>query len=132
MELHNLPKTTRPRKRVARGISAGQGKTAGRGTKGQKSRSGYKFRLGFEGGQSTLFARLPKVKGSKFLKKKPKIALNLSDVERICSDGDVLNAKLLIDKKLIINPATKIKILSGGDLNKKVDLTQCTLSKTTQ
>lgn len=132
MTLHQLPKTSHPRKRVARGIGAGQGKTAGRGTKGQKSRSGYKMRLGFEGGQSPLFARLPKVKGSKFLKTKPNIALNLSDVERICSDGDVLDAKLLISKKLIKNPATRIKILADGELKKKVDLSHCSLSKNAQ
>ncbi len=132
MKLHELPKSVKSRKRVARGISAGQGKTAGRGTKGQKSRSGYKTRLGFEGGQSPIFARLPKIKGGKFLKIKPKISLNLGDVERICSDGDVLDAKLLISKKIVKDPKTQIKILSDGTLTKKVDLSHCALSKNTQ
>ena len=132
MKLHKLAKTTKSRKRVSRGIAAGQGKTAGRGTKGQKSRSGYKFRLGFEGGQSPLFARLPKVKGAKFLKHKPKIALNLGDVERICQDGDVLDAKFLVEKKLIKNPKTRIKILSDGELTKRVNLDNCSISKNAQ
>ena len=51
----------RTRKRVGRGISAGQGKTAGRGDKGQRSRSGGYSKVGFEGGQMPLQRRLPKV-----------------------------------------------------------------------
>ena len=49
------------RKRVGRGIAAGQGKTAGRGVKGQRSRSGGYHKVGFEGGQMPLQRRLPKV-----------------------------------------------------------------------
>jgi large subunit ribosomal protein L15 len=49
--------------RKGRGISAGQGKTAGRGTKGQNSRSGAKKRRSFEGGQTPLLQRLPKLRG---------------------------------------------------------------------
>ena len=49
------------RKRVGRGIAAGQGKTAGRGDKGQRSRSGGYSKVGFEGGQMPLQRRLPKV-----------------------------------------------------------------------
>ncbi|MEW9033770.1 MAG: 50S ribosomal protein L15, partial [Planifilum fimeticola] len=51
MKLHELkpaPGSRRPRKRVGRGIAAGQGKTAGRGTKGQKARAGGGVRPGFE------------------------------------------------------------------------------------
>jgi len=48
------------RKRLGRGISAGQGKTCGRGHKGQKSRSGGKVRIGFEGGQLPLQRRVPR------------------------------------------------------------------------
>lgn len=51
--------------RVGRGISAGGGKTAGRGTKGQKARTGKKLKPGFEGGQTKLSMRLPKVRGFK-------------------------------------------------------------------
>lgn len=69
MNLHSLPKITQSKKRVGRGIAAGQGKTAGRGTKGQKSRSGHNIPRFFEGGQTKLFARLPKVKGPRRYKK---------------------------------------------------------------
>ena len=50
----------RPRLRVGRGASAGQGKTCGRGTKGQRARKGGYHKVGFEGGQTPLDRRLPK------------------------------------------------------------------------
>ena len=56
------------RKRVGRGIAAGQGKTAGRGTKGQGARTGKKHSHGFMGGQGALMQRLPKAKGFKSLR----------------------------------------------------------------
>ena len=49
--------------RVGRGISAGKGKTAGRGTKGQKARAGSGKKEGFEGGQTPLVMRLPRLRG---------------------------------------------------------------------
>lgn len=64
MKIHELTTAKRQSsKRVGRGISAGQGKTAGRGTKGQSSRTGGKRRPGFEGGQTPLMMRLPKLGG---------------------------------------------------------------------
>ncbi|HEY9844681.1 MAG TPA: 50S ribosomal protein L15, partial [Candidatus Caenarcaniphilales bacterium] len=50
------------RRRVGRGISAGQGGSAGLGMRGQKSRSGRSTRPGFEGGQNPLYRRIPKLK----------------------------------------------------------------------
>jgi len=51
----------RPRLRVGRGASAGQGKTCGRGVKGQRARKGGYHKVGFEGGQMPLQRRMPKV-----------------------------------------------------------------------
>src|ERR1700749_2275320 len=51
----------RPRLRVGRGASAGQGKTCGRGTKGQPARKGGYHKVGFEGGQMPIQRRMPKV-----------------------------------------------------------------------
>jgi large subunit ribosomal protein L15 len=64
MALHNLKPacgSTHKTKRVGRGAASGYGKTAGRGQKGQKARSGYSQKRGFEGGQTPLQRRLPKV-----------------------------------------------------------------------
>ena len=66
MKLHDLrpaPGSRRPRTRVGRGIAAGQGKTAGRGTKGQKARAGGSIPAWFEGGQTPLHMRIPKLHG---------------------------------------------------------------------
>jgi large subunit ribosomal protein L15 len=66
MKLHDLRPaegSRRPRTRVGRGIAAGKGKTAGRGTKGQKSRAGGTIAPWFEGGQTPLHVRIPKLRG---------------------------------------------------------------------
>jgi large subunit ribosomal protein L15 len=69
MKLHDLKPqegSKKNRKRVGRGISAGQGKTAGRGTKGQGARSGGSTRLYHQGGNLPFFRRLPFVRGKGF------------------------------------------------------------------
>jgi len=53
------------KKRVGRGIAAGQGKTAGRGTKGQNARTGKKLRSSFQGGERPLVRAVPKARGFK-------------------------------------------------------------------
>jgi large subunit ribosomal protein L15 len=68
MKLHDLKPAAgsrRPRTRVGRGIAGGQGKTAGRGTKGQKSRAGASIPGWFEGGQTPIHVRVPKLRGFK-------------------------------------------------------------------
>lgn len=68
MKLHDLqpaPGSRTPRTRVGRGIAAGKGKTAGRGTKGQKARAGSSIPPWFEGGQTPLHQRIPKLRGFK-------------------------------------------------------------------
>jgi large subunit ribosomal protein L15 len=68
MRLHELRPaegSRTPRTRVGRGIAAGKGKTAGRGTKGQKARAGGSIPPWFEGGQTPLHMRIPKLRGFK-------------------------------------------------------------------
>lgn len=62
-DLHPAPGSRQPRTRVGRGIAAGKGKTAGRGTKGQKARTGGSIPPWFEGGQTPLHQRIPKLRG---------------------------------------------------------------------
>jgi large subunit ribosomal protein L15 len=80
-------------KRVGRGISAGGGKTAGRGTKGQKSRSGHNIPKRFEGGQSSLLQRLPKMHGTKGYKVKP-IVISFKTLELHFNDKQLINKDL--------------------------------------
>ena len=68
MKLHDLrpaPGSHKKKTRVGRGIAAGKGKTAGRGTKGQKARAGGTIPAWFEGGQTPLHQRIPKLRGFK-------------------------------------------------------------------
>ena len=84
MKLHDLRPARRlahaPRTRVGRGIAAGQGKTAGRGTKGQKARAGGSIPAWFEGGQTPLHIRIPKLRG---FKNRFKIEYEVVNVGRI-------------------------------------------------
>ncbi len=105
-------------KRVGRGISAGQGKTAGRGTKGQSSRTGGKRRPGFEGGQTPLMMRAPKLRG--FTSHLPK-AENVYTAQLNDFKGSVDNFTLY-DKGLVTSPYVKVKIVLKGELTSKVDV----------
>src|SRR3569833_4107573 len=90
MRLNTLKPGTgskRPRLRVGRGASAGQGKTCGRGVKGQRARKGGYHKVGFEGGQMPLQRRLPKI-GFRSAIKATRAELTLSDLMRV-KDAEV-------------------------------------------
>lgn len=99
------------RKRVGRGIAAGQGKTAGRGTKGQASRSGYRTKPNFEGGQTPLVKRLPKLKGFNSIKTQAQ-TVNTDDLERV--KGKTVNAVTLKNAGIIKNATHPIRVVLGG------------------
>jgi large subunit ribosomal protein L15 len=84
MKLHDLRPaegSRKPRTRVGRGIAAGKGKTAGRGTKGQKSRTGHgSLPAWFEGGQTPIHIRVPKLRG---FKNKFRIEYEIVNIGRI-------------------------------------------------
>ena len=132
MELNNLVKNNKKKKRVGRGIGSGRGKTSSRGHKGQKSRSGVAIKS-FEGGQMPLYRRLPK-RGFKTLSKKNTAILNLSKIQSIYEKNkDTLNTSLdlksLKDKKFINKKYLQLKILGTGELKIKVDITAHYASK---
>lgn len=106
------------KKRVGRGISAGQGKTAGRGTKGQKSRSGFNIPRKFEGGQMPFSMRMPKIKGFK-TKNSPAVIITLDQISKHYKSGDKVTLESLVEKKLIAK-GDKVKVLSNGNLDKAV------------
>ncbi|MBO4855500.1 50S ribosomal protein L15 [Candidatus Saccharibacteria bacterium] len=115
------------RKRVGRGISAGQGKTAGRGTKGQKARTGHhKLPAGFMGGQRAIMQAIPKMKGFKSIHAKAQVVYT-----------DALNAVkgkvdnfTLAEANLIKDPFAKVKVITRGELKSKVELETQFASKT--
>jgi large subunit ribosomal protein L15 len=123
MRLHDLkpaPGSRRPRKRVGRGISAGQGKTAGRGQKGQFARTPG-LRPGFEGGQMPLAQRLPKLRGFHNRFKKDYAVVNVSKLSRFAADS-VVDPDVLRAAGLVGNARDGVKVLGAGRLRVKLTL----------
>ena len=115
------------RKRVGRGISAGQGKTAGRGTKGQKSRTGHhKLPATFMGGQRAMMQAVPKMKGFKSIHAKAQVVYTdaLNDLS-----GKVDNF-VLADANLIENPYASVKVILRDEITAKIELETQFASKT--
>jgi large subunit ribosomal protein L15 len=104
------------RKRVGRGISAGQGASAGLGMRGQKSRSGSGTRPGFEGGQQPLYRRVPKLKGFPLVNRKIYTTINVEKLTSLPANTEVTLASL---KQAGIITAVKgpLKVLGNGELN---------------
>ncbi|EAE0845581.1 TPA: 50S ribosomal protein L15 [Listeria monocytogenes] len=121
MKLHELKPSEGSRKernRVGRGTGSGNGKTSGRGHKGQKARSGGGVRLGFEGGQLPLFRRIPK-RGFTNINRKEFAIVNLDVLNRF-EDGTEVTPELLVETGIIRNEKSEIKILSNGNIEKKL------------
>ena len=127
MQLNNLQPakgSVKKGKRIGRGEGSGKGGTATRGHKGQKSRSGYSRKIGFEGGQMPLQRRVPKF-GFTNINRKEYQGVNLDKLQQLVDDGKIKDA-LTIDDLIENRLARKndlIKILGGGELNAKLNVT---------
>jgi len=116
-ELHPAQGSRKKRKRVGRGISAGQGKTAGRGTKGQNARSGGGVRLYFEGGQLPLVRRLPQKRGFTNIWKVHYKPVNLDRLD--CFEtGSEVTPQTLAEAGIIKSSDEPVVILGHGDLDR--------------
>jgi large subunit ribosomal protein L15 len=118
MKLHDLkpnPGATRNRKRVGRGISAGQGKTAGRGTKGQGSRQGGGPSLYFQGGNLPFFRRLPFKRGFTPLVSRRYNEVNLDTLGSVPA-GTKVTPEYLAEHNLVSKPSLPIAILGRGEI----------------
>ncbi len=107
------------RKRVGRGISAGQGKTAGRGTKGQKARAGSSRRPGFEGGQTPLVVRIPKIRGFKSIKPKSEI-VNLTEIQTLTAPS--ISNQTVYEPGLVSSPHVRVKLVGNQEVKKKLNV----------
>lgn len=107
------------RKRVGRGIAAGQGKTAGRGTKGQNARTGKKLRAMFQGGQRPLAQAIPKKRGFKSLRTPAQIVY-LDHLNAF--DGKTVTNASLFEEGYVATPFHTVKVIARGELTAKVDL----------
>lgn len=132
MQINNLKPKTKTKSRMVVGRGGKRGKTSGKGTKGQNSRAGRKKRPELR----DFIKRLPKLRGRgvnqfKSFSIKP-VAVNIGDIELVFNSGDTVNPESLVAKFVIqkfngnIPP---VKILSVGDITKKVTISGCLVSK---
>lgn len=120
MKLHDLKPaegSKKRRRRVGRGIAAGQGKTAGRGTKGQKSRTGSGIKPYFEGGQLPLVRRLPHTRGFTNIFRKPYDVVNLQALNDKFDANTEVTPEMLVEHGLVAS-GDRVKVLGHGELSK--------------
>ncbi len=117
------------KKRVGRGIAAGQGKTAGRGTKGQGARTGKKLGVMFQGGQRALVQAVPKARGFKS-KRTPAQVVYLDHLNAF--KGKTVDNFVLFEAGMIATPFQAVKIIARGELLESVTLRVQGASKSVQ
>lgn len=120
MKLHDLRPnegSKKQRKRVGRGIAAGQGKTAGRGTKGQGARSGGGKGVYFEGGQLPLARRLPYKRGFTNVNKIYYKPVNLKSLAEFDFEGVDVTPEVMSVLGLLKKPTDPVVVLGDGDLD---------------
>jgi large subunit ribosomal protein L15 len=139
MQLHQIHPTirTEDRKRVGRGGK--RGTFSGRGSKGQKSRAGARIRPGFRGGDNPIWKLFPKQRGASkkveikhalFQPHYPKPAvINLGKLDAYFHEGDKVTSNILVKKGIIKTAKKGIKILSDGELKKKLNFVGLKISK---
>ena len=123
-DLHPAPGSTKPKRRVGRGIAGKGGKTAGRGTKGQGARNNIK--PGFEGGQLPLAMRVPKLKGFKNPFRVEYNVINLDALEEF--DGTEITPQSLRAKGLVHKHGL-VKVLGRGEITRAVTVKAHAFSK---
>jgi len=109
----------KPRLRVGRGASAGQGKTCGKGGKGQKARKGGYHKVGFEGGQVPLQRRLPKV-GFRSAMRATRAEVTLTDLARV--KAEVIDLATLIAASIVPAQTERAKVILSGSIARAVTL----------
>ena len=119
-ELHPAPGSRKRPKRIGRGTGSGHGKTSTKGHKGLLARSGGGKRPGFEGGQMPLKRRVPKRGFTNTLRVEWAI-VNLRDLERLEGIEEITPA-LLLEKGLVPQPASRIKVLAEGNLTRRISV----------
>ena len=129
MKIHDLRPaegSVTKRTRVGRGIAAGKGKTAGRGTKGQRARAGASIPAWFEGGQTPIHIRIPKLRGFRNINDIEYEVVNIGAIAAAVEAGRLeapkgapvtVNADTLKQAGLVRRERRPLKILGGGDLS---------------
>ncbi len=131
MQLNNIKPKTKNKKTMIVGRGGKRGKTSGRGGKGQTARAGNKRRPELR----DFIKRIPKLRGRgisphKTIQTKPD-TVNVGDIDAVFANGDIVSPKTLMEKYAIATLEGRIpnvKILSDGEITKKITVENCTVS----
>src|SRR3990167_3837773 len=128
LQLNNLVKLSKKRKRVGRGGS--RGGTSGKGHKGQRARTSGNVPARFEGGQMPMSRRIPKRGFTNFLFKKEFELISLEQLEQLFQDGQTVTKSMLLEVAGCSKKGVLVKILADGSLNKKltVEVDACSMT----
>jgi large subunit ribosomal protein L15 len=124
VKLHDLrpaPGSRPSGRRLGRGHGSGRGKTAGRGTKGQKSRAGGNIPAWFEGGQTPIHIRTPKLHGFRNRGRVEYAPINLAKLAGVAS-GTLVTPDVLAHDGLLRDTSRPVKVLGNGDAPKGVTI----------
>lgn len=126
MQIHELKPKTKNKKKKRIGRGGKRGTYSGKGMKGQKSRAGRKMApIARE-----LIKRYPKLRGYNFSPLKKDIVINLSIIDKVFENNEVVSFTTLVEKKIIKKSKKgNVKILGNGNLSKKVKVIGCSVSK---
>ncbi|MDP2966655.1 MAG: 50S ribosomal protein L15 [Pelolinea sp.] len=118
-DLHPNEGSKKRKKRISRGIAAGQGKTGGRGTKGQHSRTGFGGHLARQGGKLPFYRSLPFMRGEGFTPVN-RVEYNVINVGKLAdfSAGSEVNPDIFAEKGMLHQKRNPVAILGGGEINK--------------
>lgn len=114
-------------KRVGRGFSSGIGKTCTRGSKGQNSRKSGGTRLGFEGGQTPLYRRIPKIGFNNYNFANNYNLISLEQIKQLKLKE--INSKILMDKGIISKNKLPLKVIGNSILDKPIKISANKFSK---
>ena len=139
MQLHQIKLTIKRKNKKRVGRGGKRGTYSGKGLKGQKSRAGAGIKPGFRGGDTPLWKKFPKARGASkkvdakgrgFQLRHPKPdVVNLRDLNKRFSDGDVVSPRSLMEKRLVKKTKHGVKILGKGELKKKLIFKGVAMSK---
>lgn len=134
MKLDNLapqPGAKKRKRRVGRGIAAGQGASCGFGMRGQKSRSGRPTRPGFEGGQMPLYRRVPKLKHFPLINRKFYTVVNVGALAGLAA-GTEVTLESLMAVGIVTQNDGPLKILGDGELSVSLSVSAAAFTATAQ
>jgi len=127
LQLNNLVKLSKKRKRVGRGGS--RGGTSGKGHKGQKARTSGNIPARFEGGQMPMSRRIPKRGFTNYMFKTEYELISLEQLESLFQDGQTITKAMLLEAGCV-KKGVLVKVLANGALNKKLTIEVDACSKT--